>query len=539
MNKWLGWWVGVAAAMSPVRSAPVDTSLFSLSSPYHTVRTHLYYLQPESYAPELAARTFPTVDLRQGVKAAVQLKQILDARGLYVDLSTIPDDPDYRDSATGRHLYVLFKELPSVYVVREGKYWRYSRQTMEALPALLRETFPWGTHRLVERFSVYGGGRVIMGLWLWQWVGLGVLVGALALLYVILRWTVIRLLRQRVIRYFSVQVAQAYLRPLAGVFIWLVILYLWELLFPVLQLPVGVTNAMLKVLAVIYPVVWTVLAYRLVQMMMARVWEVVRQSRSVMDDQLMPLFDKLVRGVVILVGLFFVLKALGVDVLTLLAGISIGGIAVALAAQETLQHVIGTVIIFLDRPFRIGETISTPDFEGVVERVGFRSTQIRKFDNSVIYVPNGTLINSLISNWERRRYRRWKATFGLTYDTPPDKVALFVEGLKGIIERHPDLRKDFYLVRFVEMADYSLNVMMVVYVLGGNDWVREMRVRHEVLMAVLRMAEAIGVSFAFPTQTVELHTVESPSGQETADPESRLKSFLERLRWGESPTNPS
>ncbi len=484
----------------------VDTSLFSLASPYHTVRTHLYYLQPGSYVPELSGKAFPVRNVDSAVRLAVQLKQILDARGLYVDLSRLPDDPDYRDSTTGRPMYVLFKELPDVYVVRYNGVWKYSWQTVASLPALMRSTFPWGTHRLVDRFALYGGGRVVMGLWVWQWVGLGILVGGMFLLYGLLRLLIGRLLRYWVARYLSPHVARSYLRPFMGVMIWLIILYLWRLLFPVLQLPISVTHATLRFLEVAYPIVWTILAYRVVQMLMARLWEIVRQSHSVMDDQLMPLFDKLVRGVVILTGIFFVLKGLGLDVWTLLAGISIGGIAVALAAQETLQHVIGTVIIFLDRPFRIGETIATPDFEGVVERVGFRSTQIRKFDNSVIYVPNGTLINSLISNWDRRRYRRWKATFGLTYDTPPSKIALFVEGLKGIIERHPDTRKDFYLVRFVEMADYSLNVMMVVYVVGGNDWEREMKVRHEILSEVLDMAKSIGVSFAFPTQTVEVIT---------------------------------
>ncbi len=490
--------------------AAVDTTLFSLASPYHTIRSHLYYLQPESYRPDLAAQTLPIKERKTAIRAAIQLKQILDARGLYVDLSKIPDDPNYRDSATGKHIYVLFKELPEVFVTKSGRRWQYAEETVKALPRLMRETFPWGTHRLVEYFAMEGGGRVVLGLWVWQWIGLAILLLLSIVLYYVFYYVLHQVLRYWAARHLSDHVARVYLRPLTGIAIWLLLLYLWRLFFPVLQLPIAVTNVFLKLLDIAYPIVWTVLAYRMVEMVIARLWERVRQSESVMDDQLMPLFARLVKIVVVSIGGFFVLRALGVDVLTLLAGVSIGGIAVALAAQETLQHVIGTIIIFLDRPFRIGETIATADFEGVVERVGFRSTQIRRFDNSIIYVPNGTLINSLINNWDRRQYRRWKTTFGLTYDTPPALIQRFVDGVKEIIRRHPDTRKDYYMVRFVEMADYSLNVMMVVYILGGNDWDREMKARHEILSEVLQMAESIGVSFAFPTQTVEVVKLDTP-----------------------------
>ncbi len=503
MKKYMGVLLGWAVVVS-ARAGQIDTALFSLASPYHTVRSHLYYLRPESYRPDLAARTFPVKDKHKAIRAAIYLKQILDARGLYVDLRKVPDNPDYRDSATGKPIYVLFKELPEIFVRKRGHVWQYSNETVRALPRLMRETFPWGTYHLVEYFAERGSGRVFLGLWIWQWIGIGMFVFLSIILYYAFYFLVRRVLHYVVTRYFSPSIARNYLRPFTGIVIWLLLLYLWRLFFPILQLPIEVTNVFLKVLGVAYPVVWTVLAYRLAEMIMARVWERVRRTESKMDDQLMPLFEKLVKIVVVAVGAFFILKAVGVDVWTLLAGVSIGGIAIALAAQETLQHVIGTVIIFLDRPFRIGETIATADYEGVVERVGFRSTQIRRFDNSVIYVPNGTLINSLINNWDRRQYRRWKAVFGLTYDTPPEKIRQFVEEVKKIIERHPDTRKDYFLVRFVEMADYSLNVMMVVYILGGNDWDREMKARHEILSEVLRMAEAIGVSFAFPTQTVEL-----------------------------------
>ena len=142
-------------------------------------------------------------------------------------------------------------------------------------------------------------------------------------------------------------------------------------------------------------------------------------------------------------------------------------------------------------------------------------------------MPNGKLADSTIDNHGLRKYRRFYTQIALTYDTPAELIEIFVEGLKEIVKKHPETRKDFFEIHFNEMADFSLNIMFYIF-FKVPTWSEELRARHEVLIEVVKLAEKLGVNFAFPTQT--LH-VENLPGQKSLSPtyESRdaLKKKLE------------
>jgi MscS family membrane protein len=166
---------------------------------------------------------------------------------------------------------------------------------------------------------------------------------------------------------------------------------------------------------------------------------------------------------VVAIGLLYVLQSLNFDITTLLAGISIGGIALALAAQDTLKNFFGSLMIFIDKPFQIGDWINFNEVDGTVEEVGFRSTRVRTFANSLVYVPNGKLADSTIDNFGLRQYRRFSTTISLTYDTPTALIRQFVDGLNEIVANHPDTRKDFWEVKLNTMGSHSLNIMFYIF----------------------------------------------------------------------------
>ena len=280
------------------------------------------------------------------------------------------------------------------------------------------------------------------------------------------------------------------------------------------------------------PIFSVVIFYNLVDLIAAYFARKAEKTETTMDDQLVPLLRKLAKGLVVILGVLLVLDNFNFNISAMLAGISIGGIAIALAAQDTVKNFFGSIMIFIDRPFQVGDWIIANGHEGVVEEVGVRSTRIRSFANSVIYIPNGTLADSAINNYGLRTFRRFNTKIGLTYDTPPEKIEAFVMGLREIVRNHPTTRKDYYEVNFMEMGDSSLNVLLYTFFVV-DTWSDELRGKQNLLLAIMRLAATLGVSFAFPTQTLHIEnlpgaptlTPEHPGTKE--DFEQKVNAFIE------------
>jgi MscS family membrane protein len=160
----------------------------------------------------------------------------------------------------------------------------------------------------------------------------------------------------------------------------------------------------------------------------------------------------------------------------------------------------------------VGDWIRVGDQEGTVEQIGFRSTRIRTFYNSVLTVPNSTFITANVDNMGKRRYRRLKATISLTYHTAPDRLEAYCEGIRELVRQHPYMRKDYYHIYLNQLGAASLDVLVYVF-WQTPDWATELRERHRFLLDCLRLAKAVGVEMAFPTQTLYLRQ----NGDDTPD----------------------
>ena len=177
----------------------------------------------------------------------------------------------------------------------------------------------------------------------------------------------------------------------------------------------------------------------------------------------------------------------------------------------------GSIMILTDRPFRIGDWVLVDKIEGTVEEIGFRSTRIRTFYNSLVSVPNSVVANTNIDNMGARKYRRIKTFFGITYDTPAERVESFLEGIKNIVKANPYTRKDYYHVVFNGYGDSYLEVMLYCF-LEVPDWATELVQRQNIYLEVLRLARELGVEFAFPTRTLHVETLPGqPPGREALD----------------------
>ncbi len=195
------------------------------------------------------------------------------------------------------------------------------------------------------------------------------------------------------------------------------------------------------------------------------------------------------------------LANLGVDVTALIAGLGVGGIAVALAVQNVLGDLFGSVAIALDKPFEIGDFIIVGDLMGTVEHIGLKTTRVRSLFGEQIVFSNSDLLSSRIRNYKRMKERRVVFSLGITYDTPPDKVEAVPAMLRRIVEGQADVRFD--RAHFQKYGEWSLDFEVVYFVLTP-DYNLYMDRQQAINLDILRGFEAAGIAFAFPTRTVHV-----------------------------------
>ncbi len=516
------------------RSAPQVT----LETPYNTIHAHLYYLQPENYRPDLAAKTIaPVVDSTQAVELAIQLKQILDGKGLFVHLNKIPNTANYFDSLARQEIYTLFpKKLPDVYLEKTDGKWYYSRETIQKIPGLHKRVYPFGANILVNIFHKFGDQK-LFGIMIWQYVGILIFLVLFLILYGVLTWLIRPVIRKISDRY----VTSTLVRPkiiwgISKIIVLLFLLQISLILFPVLQLPVEIFRFSVLTIKIISVV--------LLVMLLLRIWKIViiyaknyaSGTTSKMDEQLIPILNRGIQIVIITGGVIQALRIMEVNVTALIAGVSIGGLAIALAAQDAVKNLIGSVMIFFDTPFQIGDWVEWGGFEGTVVEVGFRSTRIQTTDSSIISVPNGTISSIAITNRGVRVFRLFNIKIGVTYDTPPALLEQFIKGLKAIVRKHPATSDSNSYIHLNEMADSSLNILFRVPI-QTTTYAGELKIKEELLFAILRLARLLGIQFAFPSTSVYVETFPEKTSNlpeydlKKKEMDDTLKRFLAGLKF--------
>jgi MscS family membrane protein len=488
----------------------------NLVSPYKTIYTHLYYLQNDSYDAKKSATTIYGESEIDAEKIAVKIKQILDGKGLKVAVDQLPKDANYLDTISSFesiHKYVLFpNQLPKVYVEKINGNWYYSRETVQNVNKLYREVYPRGTEYL-KSFIPKIGHKKILTIELWQYLGVFVLLILGTILFIVLNkviyWMLIK--AERYLVKFSHGSINESLLKLSRPIALLLVFYGIEKYVPILQFQIEISAFILNGVHIAQTILWIYVFLQFVAVVMDIYSAYSDKTESKLDDQLMPILKRLLRGLVIFLGILKMLTIFGADITTVLAGASIGGLAVALASQDTVKNLIGTFMIFLDKPFQIGDWIEGGGVEGTVEEVGFRSSRIRAADTSIFTIPNSKLSEIVINNKGLRLFRRYNTTLGIRYDTPPELIEAFVVGVRAIVDAHPDTRSDAYNVEFTGFGDSSLQILLNVY-FKSPGWAGEQSSKHRLHIAIVKLAKAIGVDFAFPSQTVMIEQFPDKKG---------------------------
>ncbi|MEZ6183821.1 MAG: mechanosensitive ion channel family protein [Planctomycetota bacterium] len=406
--------------------------------------------------------------------------------------------------------------------------WRFNETTLQALPVLwanLAET------RAVEEVEAADEAPKTLHDWLmphvpqslqgralllehWQWLGL-LLIWLSGILLDRVSMAILLAITLRALKRNQIRVDKDVVRRSTRPFGFLLMSVYWWAAVGVLELPANVDHVVILAVRFVAAVAGVWAAYSVVEVICSALERRSLRTASRFDDLLVPLVRKSAKVFVVMFGLVFVADTLEFSISSLLAGVGLAGMAVALAAQDTVKNFFGSLTVVLDRPFEVGDWVLIDGVEGSVEEVGFRSTRVRTFYNSMISLPNAKLLTATVDNMGARHYRRWKTVVQVTYATPPDRLEALCEGIRELIRRAELTRKDYFQVYVTGMAASGIDILVYTF-FQTPDWGRELRARHDMILAILRLAKKLEVEIAFPSQTLYL-TRPSDSPDEALD----------------------
>lgn len=491
-----------------------DSTSLNLKSPYHALQTFATNMDEEDEHPEKAIVifNFPGKTHEEKVVYANRLQEILEGGNIYLVFKEIPTSPTYYDSIEQDHKYILSKRYPEIFLLKRRGRWQFQPGVIQQMEIIHNELYLFNTDFLLSDKIKNGKlSEKMFGLKLWQWLGIFFIIGLGVIVHFILSFFIQKMLIQMLDKVGEAELGSKIILPIARPSGILIVLIFIALLFPMLRLPQNAGHFGLILLKIFIPIYGMIILYRLINVMELYMIKLAARTKNTLDDQLVPMVKKTLKIGVLLVGSLVILDGLDIPILPLLTGLSIGGLAFALAAQDTIKNFFGSLMIFIDKPFQIGDWITSSDIDGTVEEVGFRSTRIRTFRNSVISVPNGSLADQTIDNNGLRQFRRFRTIIKITYDTPADLVETYVEGLKRLLHAHPMTNKENYEIHFNDLGDSSLDILFYIF-FEAPTWSDELKCRQEMLLQIMKLTEHLGIQFAFPTQTMH---VESFPGKDT------------------------
>ncbi len=491
-----------AASSEPVPEAP--------DSPRASLRAFLdLTTRRGDYKRAARYLTLPAADEARGPALAWRLRAVLERR-LRVDLDTVSG------AADGNAQDALPPGVDTIgqvaddrggsdtaFVVRTrdaaGPFWAFSRQTVAKIDGWY-DALPdrWARDWLPEQLQRQGPADL---MW-WQWLALPAL-----MLIALVAGRMLGVATRGVLKRFTerrpTQWDDRLLERVSPALTLLWAMAVAALLLPRLALLPGAhayLSSLLGGLAT-FAIFWSL--WRSVDVwthvLMERPWAVDNASAR----SLLSVTGSLVKVLVAVGGVAATLAAFGYPVVTVLAGLGIGGIALAFGAQKTIENLFGSISIAADQPFRVGDFVRVEDFTGNVERIGMRSTQIRTPDRTLITLPNGKLADMRVEDFASRDRIRLAATIGLVYGTSEAQVRRVVEGIERLLRAHPRVWPDNVVAKLTAFGPASLDLELLCW-FRTTDFNEFRELRQEALLGIMRIVEEAGTGLAFPTHTVHV-----------------------------------
>ena len=376
-----------------------------------------------------------------------------------------------------------------------GKVWLFSKKTLDAIPDVFQELSTPAVDKVLPKFLVE---RRLATIPLFEWLAVFVGVPLLYLLTGLLSWVlgfVIGAIRRRLRKDLNLKNPQVLPRAVRLLLVARAIRWL--------KTVVGLSllaRQFWSTVALMMAVLACMWLLTLVNSWGERYLAKRRQRRSG-SASVLRLIRRVMDGVVLFSGLLFILYHFGINPTAALAGAGVGGIAVALAAQKTLENVVAGVSLIADQAVRVGDTLKLGDMIGTVEDVGLRSTRIRTTDRTMVSVPNGQIANMSVETLSARDNFWFHPVVGLRYETGADQLRIITSRIHKLLDEHPSSDSSSVRVRFIRLGAFSLDIEVVAYFFA-RDWNHFLEIQEELLLHVMEIVHGEGAEIAFPSQTM-------------------------------------
>ena len=469
----------------------------------------------------------------EGAELAQSLQRLLDQKGHIFPYSWISNDsggdseeemkPSLDRVGTitvlGETFNVIVEEIKGP---EGGPIWLFSSETIEKVAAVSGESAIPLVERLLPPFlqkTQWSG--VPIGQWL------SILI--LAILAYLLAWIITSFTLFLIRRFWR----KAGTEPIAGIlkaFALPIRLYLAVVIFVASSQEVGISiilrHKFSGITLIIGLIAFLLLLWRLADFISSFSERRLSLRGHLSGVSAVLFFRRLAKITIVVFGVIAILGAFGVDVTTGLAALGIGGIALALGAQKTVENFVGSVTLIADQPIRVGDFCKIGDTIGTVESIGMRSTRIRTLDRTIVTIPNGELSSSKIENYAHRDRFRFYAVLNLRYETSPDQMRFLLVELRSILYSHPMVSPDPARLRFIELAAASLNIEVFAYI-NAKDFNEYLEVKEDLLLRMMDVVEKSGSGFAFPSQTLYIARDSGLSKEKTREAEEKVKKWKE------------
>lgn len=400
--------------------------------------------------------------------------------------------------------------------VNGQKIWRFSPRLANQIDSLAKRT---RSSSLVSLMPPWARSPVVLTLEPWQWLGIGAIL-VLGLIIGPLISLLLRPLTTRGLKRLDWGDPQEILAQLAFPAKLILGLFWVSIALEFLKLPLTAREWLGYGETIVYGLGFATLGFRLTRIAIKRMtlkFQALERSSAL---AMLPPISRGLHGVIGVSAVLYVCHGLGFNITAILAGLGVGGLAIALAGQKTIENLFGGISVILDQPVRVGDFCRFGDKTGTVEDIGLRSTKIRSLDRTVIAVPNADFAHIQLENFSKRDKIRYCKTLGLRYETTPDQMRLVLLELKELLVSHPMVADDPARVRFVDFGAYSLDIEIFCYILT-SDYNEFLMVAEDLNLRIMDIVSQCGCDFAFPSHTTYLEKSEGVSDATIRSAEAR------------------
>jgi len=478
-----------------------DTVPFKLdlSTPYKSMLSFFVFIDDSLYDPSMAAKciNFAKEDKDNREILAIKLKQIfLGSEHQIISLDNLSDDKNYTDSATNQHIYFPNPNMKKLFLEKVHNKWLISRTSSKLIESVHEEIYGNNAEEIFkfsDKFKKWAGSKAndrIFFLAYWQVYMILYFIFIFFLSFLINRYGIKIIFR----KFLKKRYSKIYYKLVSNI-ITLIILRVLIIYSPSFEFSILFNHIFIKTIHVVNVFFFTLLAVNIVNVTIISLTE-----EEKYDNKFGLLFFSglLTKLIIFVVSLLMIIQILEFNLVNFLAGLSIGGFALALGAQDTVKNFFGSLMIFADQPFNVGDWIDTKEVSGTVEKVGLRSTRVRTFHNSLVTIPNSKLSDNNIDNMGKRYFRRFKTNITIVHDTDIETIDKFIEEVRIIIDESENIRKDFHMVYISNITKYGIDILLYVFFIVP-DWDSELAEKHKLIHKVLEIQKKLDIKFvSFP-----------------------------------------